>query len=596
MLTRLAALVRRAPAAKFTFPFVLFTLTAVSMDGARALDFSVGPQEVIYTSKQRKSKNLKTWPDGNLGVIANGQGGYEFYAANGSKRVKTTGTLADPAQSKQSVSITGVPKKTFNYISGGPVYRDPTSGARLMIYHAEKHGKSKKDFYSVLGLAVSTDPAGLSFQDLGTIVEPNRQTGQTEVGGGSFAVFDDHLHVYYRDWFPNGTTSEVAVARAPIGDLIANALSGQGTLFNKYYNGSWAEPGRGGLSSPLEVGNPSTSWLGVSYNDYLDQVLMVTSQWSGDGGDLYLSASADGINWSPRQALAVDAGEQFYPSLIGTGPDPTHSGQSLYVYYTDSQKGGWSRPKDADLVRREITLHSSPNIDPPFESPPSPPAGSWAAVAGYQADFQSGGPVSGWNYAWSSTGQPGNPAGFAPLVWSNVANGYNTTGATTTVPGSTTHPDDYLILTAGGGHPGQPNYLPIAGYTIQADDGAGFYRLADSSIAKADGILSFNEDGLSVLVYKNNAQLGPIQGVSTNGLAVSFDRELGELAVGDTIWVMVSPGQNQWYDAFSLFDFTIEKLLPEAQLSALAVPEPSTVALALFALAGYQFVSRRRGR
>ena len=390
--------------------------------------------------------------------------------------------------------------------AGGPVYHDPATGARLMIYHAEKHGRSAKDFYSVLGLAVSTDAAGLKFRDLGTIIEPNLQTGQTEVGGGSFAVVDNQLHVYYRDWFPNGTTSEVAVARARISDLVSNALSGLGTSFNKYYNGGWTEPGRGGLSSPLEIGNPSNSWLGVSYNDYLNQLVMVTSQWESGGGDLYLSTSPDGINWSPRQPIALDAGEQFYPSLIGTGPDPTHTGQSFYVYYTDSKKGAWSRWKDAQLVRREITINS-PRGSGRIESPPSTLT-NWTAASvratDYSTDFQTGVPATGWTYAWNPTGQLGNSAAFAPLAWSNVAQRYNTTGAATPVPGSTSHNDDYLSLSASGGHPGHPNYLPIVGYTIQAEDGAGLYRIAESSIAKLDGILSPDEDGLEVMVYLNN--------------------------------------------------------------------------------------------
>jgi hypothetical protein len=323
---------------------------------AAAVDFSVGAKEIIYTSKQRKSKKLKTWPDGSLGVVSNNNGTYEFYGANGKAKVKTTGTLQDPAQKKSTVTISGVPKKTFNYLSGGPVYHDPTTGMRLMIYHAEKHGNSAKDFYSVLGLAASADPKGQSFIDLGLIITPNMQTGQTEVGGGSFAVIDGHLNVYYRDWFPDGTRSELAVARAPISELINNAWIAKGTSFSKYHNGSWSQPGLGGLASALEVGNPSNAWVSVSHNDYLNQLVMVSSQWTATQPDLYMATSADGVNWSPRQALVTDVGEQFYPSLIGTGSDPTHTGQSFYVYYTDSQKGAWNRWQDAALVRREITL------------------------------------------------------------------------------------------------------------------------------------------------------------------------------------------------------------------------------------------------
>src|SRR5262245_29973468 len=124
-------------------------------DSAWAVDFSVGQREVIYTKNQRQNKKLTNWPDGSLGVVRNAQGGYEFYGANGGSPAKTTGTLTDPGRGKQSVSIINR-TQGFDYLSGGPIYQDPTSGLRLMIYHAETHGRSAKDFYSMLGLAAST--------------------------------------------------------------------------------------------------------------------------------------------------------------------------------------------------------------------------------------------------------------------------------------------------------------------------------------------------------------------------------------------------------------------------------------------------------
>ena len=595
-MTRLAVFSRSTLTLSFGYVIGSLAFALTATNSAQAIDISVGSKEVIYTAKQRKSKGLSSWPDGNFGVVANGLGGYDFYAANSTKPVKTTGTLTDPGKSKKSVKIENLPKKTFDYVAGGPVYVDPATGARLMIYHAEKHGRSAKDFYSVLGLAVSTDPAGLKFRDLGTIIEPNLQTGRTEVGGGAFAVVNDQLHVYYRDWFSGGGTSEVAVARAPISDLVNNALNGLGTSFNKYYNGTWSEPGRGGLSSALEVGNPGNSWLGVSYNDYLNEVVMVTSQWETGKGDLYLTTSPDGINWAPRQPLVLDAGEQFYPSLIGTGPDPTRTGQSFYAYYTDSKKGAWSRWSDAQLVRREITINSLPLAESSGTIDPSTLT-DWTAVAGYQSDFQTGAPATGWTYAWNPTGQLANSVAFAPLQWSDAAQLYNTTGAATQAPGSTSHNDDYLSLSGSGGHPGHPNYVPIVGYTIQPEDGAGSYRLTESSIAKLDGILSPNEDGLDVLVYLNDALLGSAKSVSPNGQLAHFDRELGELEVGDTVWVAVSPKNNQYYDAFTNLDFTLRRFSPTMALSSFAmlpVPEPSTALHLFLALTGYCLMRRRR--
>ena len=104
--------------------------------------------------------------------------------------------------------------------------------------------------------------------------------------------------------------------------------------------------------------------------------------------------------------------------------------------------------------------------------------------------------------------------------------------------------------------------MPVAGYTIQEEDGAGLYRLIDSSIQKIDGTKSSKEDGLGVLVYLNNTLMGSAASVSTNGALANFDRDLGQLNVGDTIWVMIDPLKSQSYDAFVNFDFSLQKADP----------------------------------
>lgn len=313
----------------------------------QAENFSVGSRDIIYTASQRRSKG-QYWPDGNLGLVQNGTT-LDWYAANGKKPIKTSGTWNDPAATKKKVKIRNLPPHTFNYAAGGPIYQDWASGAKLMVYHAEKHVGGAKNFYSVLGLAISTDPKGLVFEDLGTIVEPNKQVAPTEVGGGSFVVKDGYMYVYYRDWLPNGTGIQTAVARAPIAEVILNARSGRGTAFLKYYNGEWSQPGQGGLASPLEVDNPANSWLSVVYNQYLNKIVMICAVPAVGGENLYLTTSSDGLNWAPRQPVALDSGEQFYPTVIGTE-------RVILVYYTDSQKGAWNRWDDAMLVRRTITF------------------------------------------------------------------------------------------------------------------------------------------------------------------------------------------------------------------------------------------------
>lgn len=580
----------------------LIAVIVIGSGTVHAATFSIGAPEIIYTKSQRSSGGGSAWPDGNLGVISNGDGTYDFYGANGSKPVLTTGTLTKPGGSKKSVSITNVPKKTYNYLAGGPVYEDPYSGARLMVYHAEVHQGSIKKFYSVLGLAISTDPEGRTFRDLGAIIRPNIPSGLAEVGGGSFAIIDGHLNVYYKDWLSNGLTSEVAVARAPMAELMTNSLLGQPTSFTKYYNGGWSEPGLGGNSSHLETVNSPNSWLSVSYNDYLGQLMMVTSQWSDDKGDLYYALSDDGINWGARQPLAIDPGEQFYPTIIGKGSDPTRSGKSFYVYYTDSKKGVWSRWNDAQLRRREIII--DPQNPDSFDPPPSSLGYSaeWVSISGYQADFQEGSPSDGWKYGWNPKGKLGKSSDYIPLLWSDSAQAYNTTGATTMIPDPKTHHDDHLSLTFDGGHPGLPKYMPMAGYTIQEDDGAGLYRLFDTSIQKNNNTLFNKEDGLQVLVYVNDTLIESEQNVLTDGLITSFDQTLGTLNVGDTIWVMVNPLKNQIDDSFVNFDFSIQKLVFAAEqfplaaqqrLSSAAIPEPSTITLLLLAFGFLRLRNKR---
>ena len=544
----------------------LLTLALLALSTAvtqAALVYNVGQTEVIYTASQRRNKGLDYWVDGNLGVVPIGNGQYHFYGANGPTPVRTTGTLADPAQSRSNVSITGLPSNYFNYVAGGPTYFDATTGARLMIYHAERHASSGQDYYSVLGMAISTDSQGLNFRDLGVIVEPDVPMAQRphsiEVGGGSFAVMNGEMYVYYRDYLEGGGSSELAVAKAPVSTILANAMSNQGTSFTKYYNGGWTQPGVGGRSSALEVGNPGNAWSAVSYNDYLGGLIMMTSDWADSTGNnnLFMSTSMDGVNWSQRQAVVTDAGEQMYPTLIGTGPDPTHTGQSFYAYYTDSATGGWNRWNDAKLVRRQITLNNGSTTPPPDPEPTPTPAAN--VVADFRSDFQAGAPGQGWKYMWNSNGKLGDASKYASLQWSSAEGVYNTTGGVTRVWNGKSHNDDYLMLGADSGHPGRPGYYAITGYTIQADDGAGLYSLIGSSIMKSDTVKTGDEDGLDLLLYINNTKLGALQSVSTTGSLLSFDRDLGQLAIGDTVYVMIGAGKNQNFDLFKSFDFSLQR-------------------------------------
>jgi hypothetical protein len=242
-----------------------------------------------------------------------------------------------------------------------------------------------------------------------------------------------------------------------------------------------------------------------------------------------------------------------------------------------------------------------PPVTPPPVTPPPvvpPPPSEWVAIADFLGEFRGGGPAPGWKYLWNPTGKMGADAAFAPLKWSAVAGAYNTTGAATTVWSTgKSHPDDYLMLAWWGGHPGRPGYNVIVGYTIQPEDGAGEYRLAASALMKLDTTVSPGEDGLTLAVYVNNALRGPSLTADKAGAALVFNRDLGQLAVGDTIYVVIGAGANQNYDGFKNFNFAIQRLMPAVvHFAAAMVPEPASKILLAAAIAGGAARRRRHSR
>ena len=84
-----------------------------------------------------------------------------------------------------------------------------------------------------------------------------------------------------------------------------------------------------------------------------------------------------------------------------------------------------------------------------------------------------------------------------------------------------------------------------------------------------------------MLVYINNTKLGSGFNVSTNGQWSIFDGNLGQLNVGDTVWITIDALKNQNYDAFTDFDFALQRFIPSVTLAAQAVgvPEPSSISL-----------------
>ena len=164
-----------------------------------------------------------------------------------------------------------------NYAAPGSVLQDPTlpAGNLIMIYDAEQHcpgGVWQSPFYATVGFARSSDngktwPApesgalgGPSRYAVLQSSEPQPTVPHGDLGDAIPSGFVDksasgdyYLYVAYT--YFSGSGQSVRVARAKLG---ADPLT-----FMKWYNGSFSQPGIGGLDSAVM---PSTG-CGSAYPD-----------------------------------------------------------------------------------------------------------------------------------------------------------------------------------------------------------------------------------------------------------------------------------------------------------------------------------------
>lgn len=337
------------------------------------------------------------WADTPLGILKNGNS-YTFFGSDGGTHMRqlwngnwygndkfgsatsVVGTLDKPLGSESPANITIDPNpdpsvnpnySRYDYMGGGPVYRVPPgnigAGNLLMVYHGEIPTITTQSFYSVLALAASSDE-GAHWTDLGEIVEINQpyriDLDGYDIGDQTLVASLDgqYFQIYFRDWIKNGTThwgnsiTRVSVARALIATVYNDAFGNKphAAAFNKYYEGTWLEPGIGGLSSDL---NPQALWVGenqVVFDDYLQRYVMIV----GEGVLMAYAESPDGLHWSLPLLIHDLRNEPDQPTgyvmPIGTGDDPHILDRQFYVYYTryPTNGGGW---KAASINRFTVT-------------------------------------------------------------------------------------------------------------------------------------------------------------------------------------------------------------------------------------------------
>lgn len=291
------------------------------------------------------AKGLDTFPDGLVSVVPTSTPGvYDFYANQGNASDglggvlgtgygRTRGTLADPFASVMDTRgpIAGL-VVPVDYIGGGAVWRDPATGALVMLYHREIYtregGVPSGPFWSSIGAAVSTD-GGASFVDAGEVLtpdigllSPSRGPSGNGPGDLSTLVRDGWLYAYYNDNLEDGSMV-VALARTSVAGLAACVAGGPAPMFWKCRDGVFSEPGLGGTPSNITGShvpfNPSVAWSSCR-----EELVMVGTIHSGNTGSMLgVLTSPDGIHWSEPEALYPElAPYRIYNTLLGDSVSP----------------------------------------------------------------------------------------------------------------------------------------------------------------------------------------------------------------------------------------------------------------------------------
>lgn len=231
---------------------------------------------------------------------------------------------------------------------------NPNAGNLLAFVHEENVGHSGNTPTNVqgrtrIGLAWSSDH-GNTWNYLGRIISPNGDAQPLNIQGVPYLVKDGYFYIYFID-STDGTPEHIgiAVARAPVADVIAAAAAGSlgSNLWKKYDGSGFTQAGLGGQPSAIAPwGITHTQAVHSSYNGkfYLPLTFMTWSD--GQGGrvnsSIKLYESTDAIHWSAQPAMVVadespstlkpDAGYQYCSVADRDGATNADVGQYFYLY------------------------------------------------------------------------------------------------------------------------------------------------------------------------------------------------------------------------------------------------------------------------
>lgn len=342
---------------------------------------------VFITSQMKNSASAYYFPDGNIGLIPLENNKYRFIGPNSIWQFVSDGPLDNPFETPRSSLVYSdylnvvVPsnngftrgtdilqkKNDFTYFntaatatlqlpnvrynSGGLIHKIPNTSTVIAFVHAEEgfwdEGSTGPIFVgtyfnSMIRQAVSFDN-GITFYDCGKVIDsryparPNTSTSAfgTGLGLGGYAIRDGYIYLYYTGDNQSNVTgtfnqTALAIARAPYSEFAASATNKNVCSWNKFYNGSFSEPGINGNATNLlnyNVGYGAGWSVGINsqtldnvcffisiptyYKDLNDvQSVYIPSPTPGViywRNQSYVTLSEDNLNWGfPEKISSFD--------------------------------------------------------------------------------------------------------------------------------------------------------------------------------------------------------------------------------------------------------------------------------------------------
>ena len=348
----------------------------------------------LLTVEQRNSLKIKRFPDGPVGAVSLGEGRVRIFGPQDDQvvvdatftgpvtSVVSQDTLTElgymnPIQEQKEDAIVSISEQKSiwdsagtNYYSGGPCYKDPSTGNIIMFALAKKGywtnagvaGTIEDYSRKFIRLAFSTDN-GVTWRDLGPIIYPNDPGSATTndyLTTPAYWIKDGYIYVYYSgDKNIGEAVQNLSVARALLSDVINESNGVSVTQWSKYYNGSFSEPGLGGRASDIipNFGYANIQAVNGTYSEKLKKFIIVFSSQHTyvspnlyivrsnrlssatiNPANTYLVTTADGLTFSfPERIHSTSIGCE-YPALIGEKTELGFVEDEFYIIQYGSNK------------------------------------------------------------------------------------------------------------------------------------------------------------------------------------------------------------------------------------------------------------------